>query len=91
MIGVSVFSSEASRVKIGPLRPGMRALEPIFENPGSELVTLGSKSGAMGSKSETLGQRFKAPGLIVGALGSRFGCSWANIGGLGPRIRALEP
>ena len=84
MIGVSVFNSEASGVKIGPLRPGMRALAPILENPGSKLVALGSKFEAMRSKSE-------APGLIVGALGSRFGCSWANIGGLGPRIRALEP
>ena len=87
----SVAKSEASGVKIGPLKPGVRALGPILENPGSKLVALGSKFEAMGSKSEALRQRFKAPGLIVGALGSRFGCSLAYVGGPGPRIRALEP
>ena len=66
MLGVSVFSSEASGVKIGPLRPGRRALRPILENPGSKLVALGSKFEAMGSKSEALSQRLKAPGLMLG-------------------------
>ena len=55
--GGTVAPTEASGIKIWPLRPGLGALGPISGHQG-----------AMEQRLEDMRQRFGTPGPIVGAL-----------------------
>ena len=74
LIGVSgaefggfVAKIEASGIKIGPLRPGFRALGSISGHLGPRLVAQGLRLVAIGPRLEALRQRSGVPGPVVGA------------------------